>query len=452
MLTPEEREWAFALEEALYGTDETTSLKHEGRRGRRAFQRNPNIHTTSNRMKHKDMPSDFELASHAMIGKGNTARALKRIKRLAAFKETYRVPVFAGYDDEDTTNKNNHHNNHTNTNTNKNSNHQRQHPQTDPEQNDHDHEYEYESNTIEVVLQIIKKFLLAYPDFIRSIGMDKHGRVAVVFKLKGLRWSQPPPFNHTERDRLRALYCLLYALQPTIEAVRRGTVWIGDLKGVATERPAASFLVGCRMLLRDSYPIRVEDVPVVRCPPMWSAAFVGTYPYWSRHFANKFVRVDPATLRTHFPTALLDAAKTTTKQGNGTATKPKTSSTLQKRKQQKQKHKPKTKLPTKKVVAPNTGDHYDNTWENLDDDSDDDDGDDDGDSNEWFAFDDSDDEANSDWGMMSSDGAANCLNPNHLSGVGAAMGAGGKVHNELWDKIERLVRMRFETERTFRVV
>jgi len=436
LLTPEEREWAFALEEALYGTD-------GGGRGGRAFQGTPNnsgnSNSNTNRISYKDMPSDFELAAHAMIGKGDTVRALKRIKRLAAFKETYRVPVFAGYD-EATTNT-------TRTNSNSSSNNNGNHMQQQQQQQQGHEHHEYESNTIEAVLRIIKKFFLAYPDFIRSIGMDKHGRVAVVFKLKGLRWSQPPPFNHTERDRFRALYCLMNALQPTIEAVRRGTVWIGDLKGVATERPAASFLVGCRKLLRDSFPIKVEDVPVVRCPPFWSAAFVGTYPYWSRHFANKFVRVEPATLRKHFPSELLGAAKKNTKEGGtATKTKNKTSSTLQKRKQQKHKTKTKTRPPTKKVVAPNTGDHYDNTWENLDDDSDDDEGN----SNELFALDDSDNESNGDWGM-SSDGGASSLNSNNLSGAEDAIG-GGKVNIELWDKIERMVRMRFETERTFRVV
>ena len=396
MLTPEEREWAFALEEALYGTDETT-LRDGGRRGRRGFRRNRSIGGNSNNsnIKNKDMPSDFELATHAMIGKGNTARALKRIKRLAAFKETYRVPVFAGDEtyDEETIN-NNHH--------------------------------QHESNTIEAVLLIVKKFLLAYPDFIRSIGMDKHGRVTVVFKLKGLRWSQAPPFNHTERDRFRALYCLMNALQPTIDSVRRGTIWIGDLKDVS-EKPAPSFLEGCRKLLRDSFPIRVEDVPVVRCPPFWSAAFVGTYPYWSRHFGTKFVRVDPETLRKHFPSDLLAGAGAKNKKGgrNGTGT-------IQKRRR---------KIPSKKVLVAPNGDHYDNTWENLDDENDE--------NNELFKLDD-DDESNSEWSdwttSVGGDGGSLALN-----GAETAIGK-ANVNNELWEKIERLVRMRFETERTFRVV
>jgi hypothetical protein len=397
VLTPEEREWAFALEEALYGND---AGRNDGAK-RRAFRRSQRqswverVNTNSNNP-YVSMPTDFELATHAMIAKGNTHKAIRRIKRLAAFKELYRVPDFES--DED-------------------------HPETT------------EAN-VEAVLLLVKKFLVAYPEFIKSVGMDKHGRVTMVIRLRGLRWSHPPPFNHTEADRFRALYCLLNALQPTVESVRRGTVWIADLGGVA-ERPDAAFLEGIRKLLRDAYPIRVEDVPVVRCPPLWSGAFCATRPFWSRHFGQKFVRVDSGTLKMHFPPELLAGARPNHHQNQ--AKEPQLASMPKHRRIAHRKkvaaargnggRDTSNKSKPRAVVAAN-GDRYDNTWENLDDD-----GGNDSDEDE------EEQEESSEWNEWTTfeDGNAEEV-------IGKS-----NINDEIWDKIERLVRMRFETERTFRV-
>lgn len=382
VLSTEEREWAFALEEALFGKTEEADNSRNMRRGaRRAFRRNRQTANSSDPIKYKDMPTDFELATHAIIAKGNDARALKRIRRLSIFKEAYRVPSFETDDGYDT------------------------------------------ENAIESVLLCIKKFLLAYPDFVKVVGMDKHGRVTVVVRLRGLRWSHPPPFNYTEPDRMRAMYCLLNALQPTLESVRRGTVWIADLGGVK-DMPLATFLEGCRKLLRDSFPIRVQDVPVVRCPPVWSGAFVGTYPFWSRHFGKKFVRVDTETLRNHFPAYLLS----TNRSNSGKSSHQITSSMPLHRKNKKLS---KTNPPKKKVVVAPNGDIYDNDWENLDE----------GDySEDTQKKGDLLSGSHSEWGDFSD------MNGN-LGGTEAVI----EIDEELWTKIERLVRMRFETERNFRV-
>ena len=384
-LTLEEREWAFALEEALYETtDEAMNSRNVRRGARSAFRRNRQTGTIPETL--KDMPTDFELMTHALIGKGNTGRALKRIRRLSVFKETYRVPDFET-------------------------------------ENDHDME-----NAIDSVLLIIKKFLLAYPDFVKSVGMDQHGRVTVVIRLRGLRWSDPPPFNHTELDRMRAIYCLLNALQPTIESVRRGTVWIADLGGV-TEKPEATFLEGCRKLLRDSYSLRVEDVPVVRCPPFWSGAFVGTYPFWSRHFAKKFVRVDTETLRKHFPAYLLRTKK---RNDSGKNAQVSASMPLHRKKAFNGGRNKNNNNPKKKVMVASNGDKYNNDWENLDE----------SDDEELQGNGDLLSESQGEWSDWNGSGS--------FGGAEAAIG-NNNVNDELWTKIERLLRMRFETERYFRV-
>lgn len=389
VLSPQEREWAFALEEALYGGDSNDEKRKQDRafrRSSRSLRNNQNGNNNysawnqSANRKNQDMPSDFELASHAMIGKGNTERAIKRIRRLSAFKETYRVPCF----------------------------------ETDINDNEDDIEAH-----IEAILLVIKKFLLAYPDFIKSIGLDNHGRIAIVVRLRGLRWSTPPPFNHTEAERFKALYCLMQCMQPTVEAVRRGTVWIGDLGGV-TEKPASEFLVGCRMLLRDSFPMRVEDIPVVRCPPIWSGAFVGTRAYWSRKFAEKFIRVDPETLRRHFPPELLRGEERNrgAKGGVGSSGK-RHARHPQRRKVKNNRSKPEAAVPN--------GDSYDNDWENLDDPSDEEDDDNNSVLSDWTS-----------------------VGANSIAGTEDAIGK-SNANDELWTKLDRLVRMRFETERTFRV-
>lgn len=384
VLTKDEREWAFALEEALYGNDDPATRSSKVRRAKRAFRRTQQSINTPDAPQTMDMPTDFEMATHALIGKGNTAKALKRIRRLAVFKETYKVPDFETDNDEDM------------------------------------------ENAIESVMLIIKKFLGAYPDFFKSIGMDNHGRVTMVVRLRGLRWTHPPPFNHTEADRMRAMYCLLHALQPTIESVRRGTVWIADLGGVTT-KPEVAFLEGCRKLLRDSYPIRVQDIPVVRCPPVYSGAFVGTYPFWSRHFGKKFVRVDTETLRNHFPAQLLGTKKTSAQ----AAQQPVSSQPLHRKNKKANGQKKPTKTKAA-VVAPN-GDEYENGWEYLDDSEielEDAKNKDDllsEPTNEW-----------EDWTTENLGGAEDGIGKKNLD-------------EDMCTKIERLVRMRFETERTFRV-
>ena len=275
---------------------------------------------------------------------------------------------------------------------------------------------------------------MAYPDFIKSIGMDKHGRVAVVVRLRGLRWSHPPPFNHTESDRMRALYCILNALQPTLESCRRGSVWIADLGGV-TEKPAATFLEGCRKLLRDSYPIRVQDVPVIRCPPVYSGAFVATRPFWSRHFGQAFIRVESETLRKHFPAELLYTKKN--KNGNNLPPGATSNMPQHRKKAIRNKHQRNNTNNSKEkpVVIASNGDAYNNKWENLEDS-------DDEEPNRETKEDllsDSQSEW-SDW--MSGSGG----------GVDAEDEVGkNNVDPEIFNKIERLVRIRFETERTFKV-
>uniref|UniRef100_A0A7S4EHS8 CRAL-TRIO domain-containing protein n=1 Tax=Pseudo-nitzschia australis TaxID=44445 RepID=A0A7S4EHS8_9STRA len=381
MLTPEEQEWAFALEEAIYRGRPDVNVNQGGglslSRTRSTINNSNAIVAATTAPATTQLygkPSDFEIAAHALRAKGNTSKGLKRLQRMKIFKDAYNIPDF---DLDSGSNRN------------------------DP---------------IKPILKLMKKFLTGYPQFLQKIGIDKFGRVAVQLQLDGLRWSQPPPFNHTETERFQAFYYLLHATQPTLESIRRGTVWIGDIQNI-TERPSAALFRGGRMLLRDSYPIKVQDVPVVDCPPRFSKVYATTYPFFSSHFVSKFVRVTPDVLRAHFPPELLSdrlRGINNTKKGriiNRRRARYKTDNSIARKRN--------VDVSDIDVVSSN-GDDYDNKWENLDDDDEKD---------------------------------ANGINDRN-NGIKNG-GVGDQEINEseeLLMRIERLLRMRFKTERSFRVI
>mmetsp|Transcript_31327 Transcript_31327/g.33657 ORF Transcript_31327/g.33657 Transcript_31327/m.33657 type:complete len:328 (-) Transcript_31327:11-994(-) len=269
-LTSRERGWAYQLEEALY--DHDTVNKNNNNAATATSSRKADNYRIKTELYGK--PSDLEIAAHAIRAKGDTTKALHRMRRLKQFKDMYGIADFTMYEDDD-----------------------------DDKYSQH-HETE----------RILKKFLTAYPTFIQRVGLDKYARVVIQFRLEGLRWTQPPPFNHNEEERFQALFHLLNSLQPTLDSIRRGTVWIGDLEGIGnssevglglSQRPTSEIYKGGRMLLRDSYPIKVEDIPVVDCPSGFSKVYLGVYPFLSRHFLSKLIRVTPRQLRNHFDSELL---------------------------------------------------------------------------------------------------------------------------------------------------
>mmetsp|Transcript_11563 Transcript_11563/g.27170 ORF Transcript_11563/g.27170 Transcript_11563/m.27170 type:complete len:385 (+) Transcript_11563:317-1471(+) len=377
LLTSQEREWAFALEEAMYGERFDKIQERRWSVSRRSSVDSTNLAKNLRAATQLyGKPSDFEIVAHALRAKGNISKALHRLKRMKMFKDAYNIPEF---------------------------------------------DFEASSSTsdpVEPILKLMKKFLIAYPEFIKKIGMDKYGRVAVQFQLSGLRWSLPAPFNHTEAERFQALYYLLHVTQPTLESIRRGTVWIGDLVDV-TERPSPPLYRGGRMLLRDSYPIKVEDVPVVDCPPTFSKVYATTYPFLSSHFVAKFVRVTPEVLRSHFPPELLSDRLL----GNNHAKIRSTNRRRLRHKAVDENDGINNNLDVVAIVTSSTGDEYDNSWENLDDDEDDE---------EYYN------------------------SSNHRSSGTQSTGDETDQYSddseELWTRIERLLRMRFKTEQAFQLV
>jgi CRAL/TRIO domain len=204
-----------------------------------------------NSTEHFGKLSDFELAAHAIVAKENTELALKRIRRLAKFKETYNIS------------------------------------------ND---------RTVFQAIQLLHKFVHAYPGFLQAFGVDSYNRHVLVFRLEALK--SPPPFNHSEEDRFAALYYIFHALQPDLDAIRMGTIFVGDMEGVTRETLALSLFNGVRCFTRDAYPIKVKDFPCVSTPPRLSAVYVMCWPFFSAKLREKFVTCTTAQLQDHFPKSL----------------------------------------------------------------------------------------------------------------------------------------------------
>lgn len=247
LLSGEERGWTFELDAAIRGLGGTSSNnnRNKNRRGGTVETR-PTTGTTS----------DFELACHAIVGKEDIDLSVRRIQRMKEFRTMYNI------------------------------------------QND-------SSVTVFQAIQCIHKFFHAYPNFIQAIGTDVYDRTTVYIQLSAL--SKHPPFNHTEDDRWTALYYILHAMQPDFDSVRKGTVWIGDMDNANTRTtfPFQLFLQGGRALLKDSYPIKVKDLPCLCSPGRFSPVWAFVWPFLSTKMSHRYVAVTPGQLQGHFPKTLL---------------------------------------------------------------------------------------------------------------------------------------------------
>ena len=146
--------------------------------------------------------TDWDIAVHVLVAKNDTRKALHRLRRLHQFKVRYHIS---------------------------------------------DHATIYEAMTI------LRHFQKAHHGFLQAFGKDAAGRHVVTFSFS--------QFQKTSDDtRFVALYYLFHALQPDLESVRQGTVWIGDFTDVSRANFSMPVVHGARALCRDSYPIKIKDV------------------------------------------------------------------------------------------------------------------------------------------------------------------------------------------------
>jgi hypothetical protein len=168
--------------------------------------------------------TEFDIALHAIIAKDEPQKTIKRLRRLKRFKEQYNVR---------------------------------------------------QDNTVYEAIKIVHDFLHQYPDFLQAFNQDKFGRWVIFFHLKGL--AQPGKGD----ERFIALYYIFHALQPDLDSVRNGTIWIGDFQDV-TRQDILGMLNGGRALCRDSYPIKIKDFPCLNSPSVISTTFAVSRPFMSK--------------------------------------------------------------------------------------------------------------------------------------------------------------------------
>jgi len=147
--------------------------------------------------------TEWDIACHAIVAKDQPHKAVHRLRRLQKFRQAYNVP---------------------------------QHP------------------TVYEAIQTMHDFCHAYSNFVQAVGQDVIGRWVLSFQLKSLANVEQQPEMSVE-NQFTALYFLMGALQPDLDAVRKGTIWIGDLQDVSRQSLPLSTLNGARALCKDAYPI-----------------------------------------------------------------------------------------------------------------------------------------------------------------------------------------------------
>lgn len=201
--------------------------------------------------------SEWDIACHAIVAKNQPSKAIHRLRRLKKFQQAYKIP---------------------------------EHP------------------TVYEAIKIIHDFSHDHPDFVQAIGQDSLGRWVLSFRLKGLSntsTQHEDPESSLESE-FTALYFLLVALQPDLDAVRKGTIWIADLQDASRQNVPLSLVNGARALCRDAYPIKVQDAPCWNAPPKWSAVYVFCRPFFSPHLTEKIVwGCTPQLLKKFFPNHML---------------------------------------------------------------------------------------------------------------------------------------------------
>jgi CRAL/TRIO domain len=216
---------------------------------------NHNHHNHNNKKERIGPWSEFDLACHLLVAKNQALKAVHRLRRMEKFRQQYHIP---------------------------------QHP------------------TVYEAMKSVETLMHARPEFLHAVGKNSGGQWVVSFQLKGLTDPDCHKGELTVDQEFAGLYFLLMAMQPDLDAVRKGTVWIADLQGITLQNLPMSMVNGARALCRDAYPIKVCDVPCWNTPSRFSAVYALCRPFLSAHLTEKLVwDCTPQLLRQYFPSTLL---------------------------------------------------------------------------------------------------------------------------------------------------
>lgn len=158
--------------------------------------------------------SDFEYLQHAIVAKDKVQKALGRMRNLEEFRSKYNIK-----EDED------------------------------PEE----------------ALRLARAFQDKFPGFLVGAGQDSEGRAVQVNESRNF-FPQKIEDEEGWRCLMAGTFHSFTALQPDVEAVRKGMLFLSDAGGAGLQNTSSEFQKRSRSSFQDSYPVRIEKIVVLDAP------------------------------------------------------------------------------------------------------------------------------------------------------------------------------------------
>jgi hypothetical protein len=207
-LTDEEKGWAMAIKKAMM--EEDTALAAQ--------------------------VTDMEYAQHAIVAKEKVPKALKRIKRLHAFKEAHGIQ---------------------------------------------------DKYSLDGAMESIQKFEALSPGVISSFGQSENGRY--VFVMLYREFIANNYRNKEDWDNCFAAFFYLFeAMQPDIYSIREGLAMIADCEGMGWKNFSLEMEKNATALYQDSYPARIKELTMLNAPGILRAMYVLIAPFLNKKVKEVF--------------------------------------------------------------------------------------------------------------------------------------------------------------------
>lgn len=169
-----------------------------------------------------DNLTDMEYLQHAIVAKEKVEKALKRVKRMQAYKKKYGIAK--------------------------------------------------DGDDYEAGWKVIQQFFDQQPGMMTGIGIDTKGRLVSCFDYKKFM----PKKVKTEEDWkifMGAFFYMFQALQPNVAAIRDGTVWICDCKGMGWDNFSLEIEKRGAEFYSDAYPMRIKELAMIDAPKIINAMY-----------------------------------------------------------------------------------------------------------------------------------------------------------------------------------
>jgi hypothetical protein len=174
--------------------------------------------------------SDLEYVQHAIVAKNVVSKALKRIRRLKAFKEEHGIS---------------------------------------------------ETATVEETTEMLKRLEDLSPSMFMGFGKDDKGRYVTTWNYNAFL---PAAYQNPEdwKACFSAFYYLFDAMQPDIASIREGIVMIADCEGVGWKNFSLKMEKQAAHLYQDAYPIRIKEMTMLNPPSVFKVIYALCKPFLSK--------------------------------------------------------------------------------------------------------------------------------------------------------------------------